>query len=230
MNIELRPCSFKFNQLDAFVFYKKCSQLEKRGRDCLWSPSSESNFICISSSSKLHTHTHTQMFVWQQLSVYSAQSPPRLPDVERSTSCCRRQCWHWMQAEVGTAEGWLCRDVDVVRLCLPALWKALLWGCEGEKPRNPLEASFQLALREGHAFPVVAVLIYSVILGNQVCAAVTDCATAPLQLEAGTNGKSLRPKEVVICFHNPSLLWPVYKWRMSFVASKISRLPDRGFW
>ena len=59
----------------------------------------------------------------------------------------------------------------------------------------------------GNAFPVVAVLIYRVILGNQVCAALTDYATAPLQFGSWDKWKELTAKRGCDCLHDPSLLW-----------------------
>lgn len=59
----------------------------------------------------------------------------------------------------------------------------------------------------GKAFPVVAVLIYRVILGNQVCAAVTDSATALLQFGSWDKWKELIAKRGCDCLRDPSLRW-----------------------
>lgn len=142
-------------------FIKDAHSLKKSGRYCLWFPVSNCSFAF--SSSKLcphpgtrvrvhiHTHslTHGCLFGRSFLFVQHRVLPPWLPSVEISKSWCGRQKRNSTQAEEGTAGCWLCGDVDVVWLYLPVLWKALLWGCEGEKPREQLEASFRLAVGGG---------------------------------------------------------------------------------
>ena len=54
---------------------------------------------------------------------------------------------------------------------------------------------------------MVAVLIYRVILGNQVCAAVTDSATARLQFGSWDKWKELIAKRGRDCLRDPSLRW-----------------------
>ena len=149
-------------------FIKDAHSLEKSGRYCLWSAVSNCSFAFSSSKlcprpgharARTHTHTHTHsltlslthgcLFGRSFLFVQHRVLSPWLPSVESFKSWCGRQKRNSTQAEEGTAGDWLCGDVDVVWLYLPVLWKALLWGCEGEKPRDRLEASFQLAVGGG---------------------------------------------------------------------------------
>jgi hypothetical protein len=145
----------------------------------------KSNYSFAFAALAKHTHTHTfgQSFLFIQHSVL------RHPDVDCKSWCRRqnRKCM-WVLQRIGYTECWCGAAV-------PA------WSVKGNSLRlEPWEAqgaarSFGCAwLWWGNAFPVVAALIHGVILGNQVCAAVIDYATAPLQFGSCNKWKELMAK------------------------------------
>lgn len=169
------------------------------------------------------------MLVWQKLSVCSAQSlPPWLPSVEISKSWCGRQGGTVRRPRRALQGVGYAGDVDVVWLYLPVLWKALLWGCEGEKPREQLQLHFRRCWW-GKAFPVVAVLICKRYSRPSMCSRDRLYWLSSYSLGSWDKWKELIAKRSCDCLRDPSFGWQCTN-EMSFVASKSARLPDRGLW
>lgn len=182
---------------------------------------------------RTHTHTlsHTRMLVCRSfLFVQHRVLPPWLPSVEISKSWCGRQ------KEQYAGRGGHCRVRSRVMLMwcgctLPVLVKGTSlrlwrWGSPGAT------RSFIFGwLLVGEGIPSGSCPSFTMrILGNWACAAVTDSATALLQFGSWDKWKELIAKRGCDCLRRSKLALAVHKWRMrAFVASKISRLPDRGF-
>lgn len=153
---------------------------------------------------------HTRMLVWQKLSVYSALSPPRLPDVESSKSWCRRHNQNCVWADVGTAEDWLCG--------------MLMWcGCTCLFCEKPFSEAVKVR-GQGSArsfIPAGSFVGECIPSGNcphlqrysrkPICAAVTDYATAPLPFGSWDKWKELIAKRGCDLFSRSKLALTVHK-------------------
>lgn len=226
-------CSFKSIQFGAFSLIKDAHS-SRREADTVCDLHSQTSFALAALANHIHAHSRSHahahrylfgrgfLFIQHRVLPGSPIQKALRTDATDRTGTVRGP--RWALRRIGYAGCWCGAAVPACSGKGPFL---SLWRWEAQGSTRSFISAGSLV---GEWIPSGSCPHLQRFLGNQVRAAVTDYATAPLQLGNWDKWKELIAKRGCDLFSRSKLALAVHKWRMSFVASKISRLPDRGFW